>query len=128
MQPRIVEVATERQERQTAPDTPRKLMRKAVIEAVTPSPSEQTKAAMLNSKKKRKRVQARVGEVLTSDDVVERLRKEHVEREEKRSKNEKKITSNKRQLSFEVIASSSKSNTATKTRKQRKTLKILEEK
>ncbi len=40
VQPRIVEVATEHQERQTAPDTPRKLTRKArpVIEAVTTSP------------------------------------------------------------------------------------------
>eukprot|EP00794_Sanderia_malayensis_P019809 gene19809-21749_t len=101
VQPKIVDVSMEHQLSQTAPDTPRKLMKEAVIAAVTPSPSEQTKLAMLNSKKKRKRVQAKIGEVLTADDVVERLRIEQVEREQTKSKKQAKIV--KGQHSFEVI-------------------------
>ena len=77
-----------------APDTPRKLLRKPIIAAVTPSPSEETQSAMENSKRKRKRVQAKVGEVLISADVIERCRKEGEERSKKKSKKDKTQTSN----------------------------------
>lgn len=73
MQTRIVDVSIGHQPSQTVPDTPRKLMREAVIAAVIPSPSEQTKFAVPNALKKIKRVQAKVGEVSTADDVVKRL-------------------------------------------------------
>eukprot|EP00794_Sanderia_malayensis_P018586 gene18586-20451_t len=56
VQPRIV-LLQEQPQQSTAPDTQRKLLREAIISAITPSPSEQTKNAMMNSKKKRKRVQ-----------------------------------------------------------------------
>ena len=52
MQTRIVDVSIGHQPSQTAPDTPRKLRREAVIAAVTPSPSEQTKFAVPNALKK----------------------------------------------------------------------------
>ena len=62
---------------------------------------------MENSKRKRKRVQAKVGEVLTSADVIERFRKEGEERSKKKSKKDKTQTSNN--ASFHIMKSSKKS-------------------
>eukprot|EP00795_Rhopilema_esculentum_P011062 gene11062-19921_t len=67
----------------------RKLLRQAIINAVTPSPSDSTKSAMANSHRKRKRVQAKAGEVLTDDEVVERLRKEEIARKQRKHQHRK---------------------------------------
>ena len=73
----------------TTPDdigSPRGILREAIFSAVAPTPSAETIAALENSKKKRKRVQASSGELLTCDEVVERLRIEEEERVAKKSK------------------------------------------
>ena len=59
------------------------------MDAVTPSSSEETKNAMKNSKRKRRRVQANVGEIVTSADVIERFRRESIERSKKKARKEK---------------------------------------
>ena len=87
-------------------ESPRKLLRQAIINAVTPSPSDSTKSAMANSHRKRKRVQAKAGEVLTDDEVVERLRKEEIARKTKKA-SAQKAPKKKGTESFQVIASTS---------------------
>lgn len=62
---------------------------------MTPSPSDETTATMANAKRKRKRVQDKAGEVLTAEDVIERLRQKEIERNAKEaSKNKKKKNCN----------------------------------
>lgn len=65
-------------------ESPRKQLIKSIIEVVTPDPSRQPK------KKSRKRVQHSSGEVLTSEDVLNRLRIEEEMRQEKRSQKSSK--------------------------------------
>ena len=73
----------------TTPDdigNPRRILREAIFSAIAPTPSAETITALENSKKKRKRVQASSGELLTCDEVVERLRIEEEERVVKKKK------------------------------------------
>ena len=86
---RVIHTTADETDYQNTADTPRKLLRKAIVDAVTPSPSEETKNAMKNSKRKRRRVQANVGEILTSADVIEIFRRESIERSKKKARKEK---------------------------------------
>lgn len=63
--------------------TPRKLLRKAIIEVIAPTPSADTIATQDQKKRNRKRVQSKVGEVLTEEDVLERMREEEETRKQK---------------------------------------------
>ena len=85
---RIV-IFQDQSQKQSALDTPRKL-REIIVSAITPLPTEQKKSAMANSKKKRKQVQAKTGEVLTADDMIERLKEEEYAREKRRERNKKR--------------------------------------
>ena len=58
------------------PDTPRKILRKAIFDVIVPQPSAETQVAVANAKKQRKHVQAREGEVVTKPAVLERLKEE----------------------------------------------------
>lgn len=58
------------------PDTPRKLLRDSIIHVISPEPSESTVAATKQKARKRARVQASKGEVLTNSEVVQRLKTE----------------------------------------------------
>ncbi|GBL89482.1 hypothetical protein AVEN_87826-1 [Araneus ventricosus] len=49
------------------------------LTTLSPVQSSATKAAIINSKKKRKRVQHRAGEVMTEPNVIERLHEEELE-------------------------------------------------
>ena len=60
--------------------TPRKLLSKAIIETIAPPMSQATKDAVANSNRKRKRVQEKAGEVLTSSEVLKRLKIEEEDR------------------------------------------------
>ncbi len=76
----------------------RRILREAIVNAIAPTPSAETKLALQNSRRKRKRVQATHGEVLTTDQVAEHLRLEAKERKEKDSKGKgrKKATAEKK--------------------------------
>ena len=64
-------------------NTPRKLLRKAIIETIAPPMSQATKGAVANSNRKRKRVQAKAVEVLASSAVLKRLKIEEEDRQKK---------------------------------------------
>ena len=67
----------------TTPDdigSPQRILCEAIVSVIAPTPSAETITALENSKKKRKWVEASSGEVLASDEVVERLRIEEEER------------------------------------------------
>ena len=80
---------------QSTPDlTPKKAMRAAaILAAIQPSQREQTKSALKNAEKKRKRVQKKHGEVLTYAESLARLK---VEEEQRLSKNKDKENRQKR--------------------------------
>ena len=63
---------------------PTQLMIDAVTKVLQPDISEEFQAALNNKKKPRKRVQAKTGEILTKDIVLERLLVEQEEREKKK--------------------------------------------
>ena len=65
------------------------ILRQAIINAIAPSPSAETELALKNSKRKRKRVQASHGEVLTTEQVAKRLRLEAEERKNKKGRRNK---------------------------------------
>lgn len=65
----------------------------AITSVISPPPSDSTKAAVLNSKRSRARVQAKKGEILTETDVLNRLQEES----EKRRDNLNKISMENRQ-------------------------------
>lgn len=69
--------------------SPGKKIANAVIHVLSPQASTETKEALANSSRSRKRVQAKSGEVLTHPEVVERLKNEHEERCSKLSKKRK---------------------------------------
>lgn len=71
-------------------DTGYNMLHSAILKTLAPVKSSDTNEALANSARKRKRVQAKAGEVLTDTEVVERLRKEKVSREEKSKKTELK--------------------------------------
>lgn len=59
----------------------------AILTTLSPIQTSATKAAIANSKKQRKRVQHRAGEVITEPEVMERLHKEEFERINKKKIN-----------------------------------------
>ena len=78
----LSKVPTDREESQVV--TPNTAMRAAVASILAPAPSDETKALLQQKKRPRKRVQAKAGEVLTSEEVAERLRIEEIERKAKK--------------------------------------------
>jgi hypothetical protein len=68
------------------PATPRKLLRNAIVQAIVPPLSAENEKCVSNQKKRRKRVQAKHGEIMTSAEAVERLRLEEIDRKEKAKK------------------------------------------
>ena len=78
-----------------------------MVDAVTPSPSEETKNTMKNSKRKRKRVIGKVGKILTLADVIKRFRKECAKRSKKKAR-EEKAQAREKGASFQVNGSSHK--------------------
>ncbi|GFY57139.1 uncharacterized protein TNIN_268001 [Trichonephila inaurata madagascariensis] len=54
-------------------NSPLKDLKKPIIQTLSPTPSVNTILAIENSKRKRKRVQNKTGEVLTNENVLERL-------------------------------------------------------
>lgn len=61
-------------------ESPYKDLKQAIINVISPPLSQLTQEALKNSKSKRKRVQAKEGEVLTSPEVAKRLQLEEIER------------------------------------------------
>jgi hypothetical protein len=55
----------------------------AILRTIAPAATEQTQFALDNTKKKRKRVQAKVGEVLSTEEVAQRLAEEEEARKAK---------------------------------------------
>ena len=68
----------------TTDDTPRKLLRRSILNIISPPASDATKQAQLQKRQTKKRVQAKTGEVLTSQIVLDRLEKEAQERQTKK--------------------------------------------
>ena len=85
-----------------APETPRKILRKSIMSVLSPPQTETTKATLLQKTCKRKRVQAKAGEVLTEKEVLERLEQEAKEREEKSKKKENKRVGKKTSVTEKV--------------------------
>ena len=77
------------------PMTPRKAMREAIVSALRPELSASTRKALAASAKKRARCQKKVGEVLTREDTIKRLKAEELEREAKR-KNVNRVSKKKK--------------------------------
>lgn len=73
--------------------SPLKQLRQAIVNTPSPQPSSSTAEAMKNSQKKRKRVQAKVGEVLTTEQVAARLYTEEQARNTKRAKKGQNVAS-----------------------------------
>lgn len=69
----------------SAPLTPRKLMRKAILNSITPEQSAETQEALLQKKQKRRRVQDKHGEHLSTEPVARRLLLEQEAREAKKA-------------------------------------------
>jgi hypothetical protein len=66
--------------------SPMKDLKIAILKTLTPTLSRETRDALNNNNKKRKRVQHSAGEILTEKEVVERLQKEEIQRSRKRKK------------------------------------------
>ncbi|XP_065653039.1 uncharacterized protein LOC136080350 [Hydra vulgaris] len=62
-----------------------KNLQRSIDSVLTPSPSQPTLTALANSKKRRARVQAKKGEILTAQDVVARLQEEEKNKAEKKT-------------------------------------------
>ncbi|XP_065673289.1 uncharacterized protein LOC136090507 [Hydra vulgaris] len=62
-----------------------KNLQRAIDSVLTPSPSQPTLTVFANSKKRRARVQAKKGEILTVQDVVARLQEEEKNKAEKKT-------------------------------------------
>ncbi|XP_065671687.1 uncharacterized protein LOC136089564 [Hydra vulgaris] len=62
-----------------------KNLQRAIDSVLTPSPSQPTLTALTHSKKRRARVQAKKGEILTAQDVVARLQEEEKNKAEKKT-------------------------------------------
>ena len=62
--------------------SPKRKLREAIVNAIAPPMSESTAKAITSSNRKRKRIQASVGEILTSEEAVKRLKCEAKTREE----------------------------------------------
>ena len=64
--------------------SPRKVLRKALISAISPPQSKLTENALINAKKPRRRVQKDIGECLTEEQTMERLKEEEERRQLKK--------------------------------------------
>ena len=74
------------QESEFSLNSPLKDLKKAILHTLSPPPSANTVLAMANSTRKRKRVQNKCGEVLTTELVLERLAAEESDRKLKSEK------------------------------------------
>lgn len=88
---------------QSTISSPFKDLKCAILSAISPKPSDFTSACMNNLKRKRKRVQASTGEVLTNEDVLERLKMESEKRNELKDKKMKLMKKKKSSHSVEII-------------------------
>ena len=79
--------------------SPNKDLKRAIISAISLKPSTSTQNALQNSKAKRQRVQAKPGEVLTSEEVAARLK---VEEEKRKAKKCKKGSKSEPELTKEI--------------------------
>lgn len=86
--------------------SPYKDLKSAILTAISPSQSYGTKNALENARRKRKRVQSKAGEILTQNEVAQRLLQEEIDRLEKKknvkpqpSKIRKKDLPNKKKTS-----------------------------
>lgn len=66
--------------------SPMKKLREAILSTLSPEQSTGVKDSFKKSKTKRQRVQGSCGEVITSDEVLERLKEEKVARKGKKTK------------------------------------------
>ena len=62
-----------------------KNLRRVIESVLTPSPSEPILTALTNAKKRRARVLAKKGEILTAQDVVARLQEKEKKKDEKKT-------------------------------------------
>ena len=88
--------------------TPQKALRTAILDVLSPTASEETVTAKKQKLRKRKRVQAKVGEVLTEESVLQRLEKEAFERQKKKESS-RPTTTKKVKIEKEKINSDSDS-------------------
>ena len=65
---------------------PAEALQDAVMSVVSPTPSAETQAALDNKKVRRKRVQAKAGEVLTAENALKRLEEEERMRDSKKKR------------------------------------------
>lgn len=72
--------------------SPTSKLRDAIINTLSPDQPEDVRTALKNSKAKRRRVQGSCGEVLTTDEVLDRLKEEEVKRSQKKKKRTTKST------------------------------------
>ena len=88
---------------------PRKLLHKAITETIAPPMSQATKDTVANSNRKRKHVQAKAGEILTSSEVLKCLEIEEEDRQNKAKAALTKMLAAKKlaQLTFEPDSESS---------------------
>lgn len=87
-------------------------LREAIINTLSPEPTQETIAALENSKKRRQRVQSKVGEVLTSAEAMARLA------EEEENRNDKKIARKSAAIKKTANKSAAVKQTANKSAKQ----------
>lgn len=73
--------------------SPYKELKQAILTTISPLQSEGTKKALENARRKRKRVQTKIGEVMTTSDVAERLLEEERVRATKKKRNVSNIKS-----------------------------------
>ena len=81
VKPRMVDAAAPSTSSGVEPASPARAVANAVLQVLSPPSSAATQAAMTNSKRSRRRVQAKQGEVLTSPEVLKRLQEEKEKRE-----------------------------------------------
>lgn len=68
------------------PPTPRKLLRRAIVDAISPGESTGTQQAIAQSRKRRARVQKSFGECITEAESMTRLKEAEEKRKSKKSK------------------------------------------
>ena len=83
----------------TKSKTEKMALRSAILNVINPPVTEETKSIQAQKSRKRTRLQCKTGEVLTSPDSVERLRKEYEERTDKTAGKKIKKIANKNSVS-----------------------------
>ena len=69
-----------------SPPTPRKLLRQAIVKAISPGEGPTTSKALNQNKQRRARVQKKYGECLTEEESLERLKAEEIKRGQKKAR------------------------------------------